>query len=253
MGWNESVTVARTAPGGAPVAASSNSRPPTPMPCASGKMKRWLRNHQSPRTRPAPQPTIWRPPAPSVPPPPPVSSSTSASATQKRSPSCCKQVPVRRRLLVVLGDALLAGRDQIRVERRAEHQERARQVRLLRAPVRHLGCASGLAHRRVAYTPAPPRTAGFPSRGLVLPLSAAAAARLGPLLQQPRSCVAHSSRGLGRRPLTAVTWVRIPYALPLISRDFFRTALRQTPVLQPFCNPNARLWMVRKPTGCVSL
>ena len=48
MGCNESVTVARTAPGGAPVAASSNSRPPTPRPCASGSTKRLLRNHHSP-------------------------------------------------------------------------------------------------------------------------------------------------------------------------------------------------------------
>ncbi len=62
---------------------------------------------------------------------------------------------------------------------------------------------------------------------------------------QPRSCVAHSSRGLGRRPLTAVTRVRIPYALPLICRDFSRQSLRPDPVLQPFCNPNAGVWMAR--------
>src|SRR5450756_2032437 len=58
------------------------------------------------------------------------------------------------------------------------------------------------------------------------------------------TCVAHSSRGLGRRPLTAVTRVRIPYALPFICRDFSRQTLHPDLVLQPFCNQNARAWMV---------
>src|SRR5450830_2089063 len=65
------------------------------------------------------------------------------------------------------------------------------------------------------------------------------------------TCVAHSSRGLGRRPLTAVTRVRIPYALPLICRDFSRQTLCSDPALQPFCNPNARLWMAREGSSCV--
>jgi len=51
------------------------------------------------------------------------------------------------------------------------------------------------------------------------------------------------------RPLTAVTRVRIPYALPLICRAISRPALRPDPVLQPFCNPNARVWMVDSGIG----
>ncbi len=44
--------------------------------------------------------------------------------------------------------------------------------------------------------------------------------RIGVRLPVPQPLVfikAHSSRGSGRRPLTAVTRVRIPYALPKIS------------------------------------
>ena len=54
------------------------------------------------------------------------------------------------------------------------------------------------------------------------------------------------------RPLTAVTRVRIPYALPLICRDFLRAAPRSAHRLQPFCNPNARLWMAPSTTGWCS-
>jgi len=61
----------------------------------------------------------------------------------------------------------------------------------------------------------------------------------------------HRGRLLGR-PLTAVTRVRIPYALPPICRDFSRTTLRPVPALQPFRNPNARLWMARNGSNCVS-
>lgn len=44
---------------------------------------------------------------------------------------------------------------------------------------------------------------------------------------------AHSSRGLGHRPLTAVTGVRIPYALPLDSKDFrgFRWHASKVPLV----------------------
>ena len=107
-GCSESVTVARTAPGGAPVAASSNSRPPTPSPCASGSTKRLLRNHQSPRSSPLPQATIWRPV---------VSERAAPAAGQLLDDGLGhpeplavvpQEVPVGRGLLVVLGDALAA-------------------------------------------------------------------------------------------------------------------------------------------------
>ena len=57
------------------------------------------------------------------------------------------------------------------------------------------------------------------------------------LARQPRPTrqVAHSSRGLGRRPLTPVTRVRIPYALPIFppSASHVSLASSASPQLVP--------------------
>ena len=94
-----------------------------------------------------------------------------------------QHVEVRGRLLVLVRDRRLTGGDQVRVERRAEHRERARQVPLLRPPVGHLdrrpSCRPRIAHRRYPTCPPASRGRGFPCAGLVLPLSAAAAESLG--------------------------------------------------------------------------
>ncbi len=85
----------------------------------------------------------------------------------------------------------------------------------------------------------------YPSSPLPV-LARAAIARAAPRF------VAHSSRGQGRRPLTAVTRVQIPYALPphfrrkcrgFASSRGFRRPLSATR-LQPSCNRTERHGMV---------
>jgi hypothetical protein len=121
--------------------------------------------------------------------------------------------------------------------RRPESAHRPRQ----RAPrARRRGRAAGLVRRRLsaarAHRPAldgdysltvrQSRPRVFRSRVLCYPCwplplggSSARDQRQGPVGAAAPSCVAHSSRGLGRRPLTAVTRVRIPYALPAIRSE----------------------------------
>ena len=141
--------MARTAPGGAPVAARLEQ------PAADAQPLR-LRQHEEAGEEPpvAPQ----QPGAPAHDPATCLSERATSAAGQllddrlghpEPLPVVTQVVAMSWRDVVLLGYPGLPGRDEVGVERRARNTANSRgQVRLLRAPVGHLDCPLALAHGR---------------------------------------------------------------------------------------------------------